>query len=190
MEKTERDRAQEIVAHDTLGFNVVFRRDQLRLSQSALAKRAGVFHSVISDIESARSNVTLDVLVRIASALEIEVADLLMQHAQPGKSIDDIECKRQTATEPTLVSATCSGSSNVKQKFEKCANSRKIIANNGQDATVLKSLSDSTMTTVHEVTEQPSHEVRQPSSTITSLSRVRLLKGRDRVIERLRSNGF
>ena len=84
-------------ARDLLRLNLVFRRAQLRLSQAALAERAGVSRPVISEIENGRANVSLDVLERIAAALEATVATLFTP-AQPGASDADIE--RRAADDP------------------------------------------------------------------------------------------
>ncbi len=76
---------------DALRSNVLFRRAQKRLSQTALAERSNVSRPVISELENGRGNATLDVLSRIASALETNVADLLTQQVNPGNSDSDIE---------------------------------------------------------------------------------------------------
>jgi transcriptional regulator with XRE-family HTH domain len=78
------------VARDALRLNLVFRRAKLRLSQTALAERAGISRPVVSDIEQGRANVTLDVLERIAIALETTAAQLLTP-VQRGASDEDIE---------------------------------------------------------------------------------------------------
>ncbi len=97
--------SQESVARDALRFNVLFRRAQLRLSQSALAERAGVSRPIISDLECGRANATLDVLGRIATALETSVVDLLTQHVQPGDSDTDLE-RRAADGEEAYVDAS------------------------------------------------------------------------------------
>lgn len=81
---------QEGVARDALRFNVLFRRSQLRLSQTALAERAGVSRPVVSDLECGRANATLDVLGRIATALGTSVG-YLVTPVQPGDSDADLE---------------------------------------------------------------------------------------------------
>ena len=83
--------SQESVTRDALRFNVLFRRAQLRLSQSALAERAGVSRPVVSDLECGRANATIDVLDRIATALETSVVDLLTKRAKPQDSAADLE---------------------------------------------------------------------------------------------------
>jgi len=97
------ERTPETVA-DALKFNILFRRAQMRLSQDALAKRADVPLRIVSDLEFGCGNATLNVLVRIACALEISVADLLTQHVQPGNSDADIE-RRAADGDESYVSA-------------------------------------------------------------------------------------
>lgn len=53
-----------------------FRQEQ-KLSQYALAERAGLHRSYVSAIERARHNVPLDTLCRLAWALGMEVRELL-----------------------------------------------------------------------------------------------------------------
>jgi transcriptional regulator with XRE-family HTH domain len=60
----------------TLGKVVRLRRHALGLNQEELAARAGVDQAYISHVEAARRNVSVDNLVKIAAALEIDVAEL------------------------------------------------------------------------------------------------------------------
>jgi transcriptional regulator with XRE-family HTH domain len=69
--------AVDSAARDALRFHLVFRRAKQKLSQSALAERAGVSRPVISELEQGRGNVTLGVLSRIAAALDATPAQLL-----------------------------------------------------------------------------------------------------------------
>lgn len=78
------------VARNALRYNLVFRRAKLRLSQSALSERAAVSRPLVSDIEHGRANVTLDVIERLAVALETSVPDLLTP-VRAGASDDDLE---------------------------------------------------------------------------------------------------
>ena len=79
------------VARKALAQNVLFRRAQLRLSQTALCRRAGVSRSVISAIENEESNATLEILARVSNALEIDFAELIKAHVQEGDSEADIQ---------------------------------------------------------------------------------------------------
>ncbi|MDP3072810.1 MAG: helix-turn-helix transcriptional regulator [Opitutaceae bacterium] len=51
------------------------------LSMSAVAERAGLSQQMVSYVERGMRNPTLDTLVRIADALELDLADVL-QRAQ------------------------------------------------------------------------------------------------------------
>jgi transcriptional regulator with XRE-family HTH domain len=48
-----------------------------RLTQEALAERAGLSYKFIGEIERGRGNPTIDTLARLAEALDIDVTDLL-----------------------------------------------------------------------------------------------------------------
>ena len=53
------------------------RRDQLKLSQSALAKLIGVHHSIIGRYERGEAKPTIDVVTKMAQALKTTVSFLL-----------------------------------------------------------------------------------------------------------------
>lgn len=63
-----------------LGARVRELREVLELSQEAFAHKAGLDRTYVSGVERGRRNPTLDVLYRLADALEVEVRDLF-----PGK---------------------------------------------------------------------------------------------------------
>lgn len=63
-----------------LGVRVRELREALKLSQEAFAHKAGLDRTYVSGVERGRRNPTLDVLYRLADALEVEVRDLF-----PGK---------------------------------------------------------------------------------------------------------
>ena len=69
--------ADKLPYRRTLGVRVKALRKQLDLSQSTLADRCGVFRTYISQIEAGIANPTLDTLVHLATALEVEVWDLM-----------------------------------------------------------------------------------------------------------------
>ena len=73
---TASSRAPADSARNALRSNLVFLRAQRRLSQTALAERAGVTRYVISEAENGKPNITIDVLDRLAIALETTVAEL------------------------------------------------------------------------------------------------------------------
>lgn len=60
----------------TLARRVKERRQLSNLSQRDLAERAGVRQALVSQIELSEANVTLDSLVRIAIALDVDLAGL------------------------------------------------------------------------------------------------------------------
>lgn len=62
-------------------------RQHRRLSQAALAKRAGLTQAAVSDTESGRRDVSLRTLCRIAAALDISPGTLLDQDA-PRPALD------------------------------------------------------------------------------------------------------
>lgn len=69
------DRAQ-IEKYKELGLNVSYYRRKRELTQEQLAERAKVERNHISNVELANSGVSLDVIFRIADALEIPVHKL------------------------------------------------------------------------------------------------------------------
>lgn len=60
-----------------LAANVVKRRKALGFSQEELAHRAGIDRTWASVIENAKSAVTIDVLEKVAGALEVSASELL-----------------------------------------------------------------------------------------------------------------
>jgi len=64
----------------TLGLNIAYYRGKRRLSQEQLAEKAGVDRSRISKTEIAWAGTSLDVIYKIADALEIEPYKLFMEH--------------------------------------------------------------------------------------------------------------
>jgi transcriptional regulator with XRE-family HTH domain len=81
-------------ALEALRANVIVGRARTRLSQEALAKRAGVSRPTISRIErGAADDVGLDVIQRIADALEVTVSELFVLPS--GARVDDAELARR-----------------------------------------------------------------------------------------------
>jgi transcriptional regulator with XRE-family HTH domain len=58
------------------GENVWWLRTQRRLTQSALAARAGIHRSQVPQIENARRTARLETVVAVAGGLEVPVSDL------------------------------------------------------------------------------------------------------------------
>jgi len=65
------------------GASVKGLRQRLGLSQEALAKRAGLHRTYIVEVEGGGRNVTLKTMERLARALEVSIATLLMQIGAP-----------------------------------------------------------------------------------------------------------
>lgn len=61
------------------------RRNEMGLTQAQLAKRAGISQPAVSQIEDPDSNLTLETLEKIASALEAEI-DIDLRHLVRGGS--------------------------------------------------------------------------------------------------------
>ena len=64
--------------HERLGGMVRFHRERLGWSQEYLAEVAELHRTYISSLEHGRRNATLSVLERLANALGVTVADLLV----------------------------------------------------------------------------------------------------------------
>lgn len=60
-----------------IGARVRGRRKSLRMSQEDLAFRVEISPTYLSQIESGRRNVSLDVLFRLAHALQVELPELV-----------------------------------------------------------------------------------------------------------------
>jgi transcriptional regulator with XRE-family HTH domain len=60
-----------------LGQTVRAEREKARLSQEALAEKAGLTRNYIGDVERAERKITLETLARVAKALKCRVRDLL-----------------------------------------------------------------------------------------------------------------
>jgi transcriptional regulator with XRE-family HTH domain len=68
-------------AKERLAANVVRLRRQREMKQTELATKARVTQALISAIELATANPTLESLYRIAQALDVELADLFAADA-------------------------------------------------------------------------------------------------------------
>ena len=63
----------------TLGLNIAYYRKKRGLTQEELAERAGIERSRISKTEIARVGTSLDMVFKIADALEIEPFKLFVE---------------------------------------------------------------------------------------------------------------
>jgi transcriptional regulator with XRE-family HTH domain len=52
-------------------------RDERRLSQEVLAKRAGISRGYLARLETGRHDPTLSTLIKIAKALQVKVGELV-----------------------------------------------------------------------------------------------------------------
>ena len=62
--------------YELLGLNVAYYRRRNKLTQEQLAELVGIDRTLMGNIELARSGASLDVIFRIADALEIPVYKL------------------------------------------------------------------------------------------------------------------
>lgn len=60
-----------------IGLRVTRRRQELGLTQEALAVKIGMLRAYVSRIEGGHQNLTVDTLCKLANALEISVQDLM-----------------------------------------------------------------------------------------------------------------
>jgi transcriptional regulator with XRE-family HTH domain len=58
------------------GFAVKLRREELRMTQEALADRAGIHRTYLSDVERGSRNISLINIERMAGALALTMSDL------------------------------------------------------------------------------------------------------------------
>ena len=61
----------------TLGENIRTHRRNLKWSQEKLAEKSDLHHNYIGDIERGEENVSVDALMRIATALKVRLSDLV-----------------------------------------------------------------------------------------------------------------
>lgn len=61
-----------------VALNIFTLREQLELSQSEVAERAGIDRKTVNRIENERFSPSIDTLTRISVALGVNVSDLLM----------------------------------------------------------------------------------------------------------------
>ena len=76
--------------------NVIVGRAKIRMSQAQLAKRAHVSRQTISRIEGAATDIRIQVVERIATALGVRIADLFISSGT--ERVNDRELARRAAT--------------------------------------------------------------------------------------------
>jgi transcriptional regulator with XRE-family HTH domain len=62
------------------GFAVKQRRQELSLSQEALAERAGLHRTYVADIERGARNLSLANIEKLAKALQVSISDLFAKY--------------------------------------------------------------------------------------------------------------
>ena len=60
-----------------IGENIRTNRRNLDWSQERLAEKAELHHNYVGDIERGEENVSVDALMRIATAMKVRLADLI-----------------------------------------------------------------------------------------------------------------
>ncbi len=101
----ERDARARITPKEALAANVVVYRARKRLSQTELAERVGISRPTISRIERCDGDPTLDVLARIAAALNVDFADLFSTEIGPEFSTNAELERRATESREGSVNA-------------------------------------------------------------------------------------
>lgn len=72
-------------ARDILAENLRLLRKEKRLSQESLADLAALHRTFVGSVERAERNVSLDNIERLARALAVSVADLLVETTEKGR---------------------------------------------------------------------------------------------------------
>jgi XRE family transcriptional regulator, regulator of sulfur utilization len=78
-------------AHDHLADNIKALRETRGLSQQQIAKAAGIPRATWTHLESGGSNPTLNVLLKVASALQVRLDELLAPPRQPARHLTAAE---------------------------------------------------------------------------------------------------
>src|SRR5688500_6142282 len=73
--------------HDHLADNIKALRETRGLSQQQIAKLAGIPRATWTHLESGGANPTLAVLVKVATALQIRLDELLAPRRQPAQHV-------------------------------------------------------------------------------------------------------
>ena len=71
-------------------------REKRGLSMNVVAQRSGLSHSIVSLIERDLRNPTLDTLLRMAEAIEIELGDILNQASKEASKTKTTTKKERT----------------------------------------------------------------------------------------------
>ncbi len=83
-------------AHDHLADNIKALRETRGLSQQQIAKAAGIPRATWTHLESGGANPTLAVLMKVASALQIRLDELLAPPRQPARHLTAAELPTRT----------------------------------------------------------------------------------------------
>ena len=60
-----------------IGENIRMHRREIKWSQEKLAEKSDLHHNYIGDIERGEENVSVDALMRVATALKVSLSDLV-----------------------------------------------------------------------------------------------------------------
>src|SRR5580704_4225680 len=85
---------------DHLADNIKAIREARGLSQQQIAKSAAIPRATWTNLESGAANPTLAVLVKVASALEVRLDELLAPPRQAARSSRDPQAVARAAAEP------------------------------------------------------------------------------------------
>lgn len=67
-----------------LGSVVKSQREQLGITQEELARRAGLHRTYITDVEGGKRNITIESMLKLASALNVSIADIFSKAEKKG----------------------------------------------------------------------------------------------------------
>lgn len=89
---------------ELIGRRIQELRKAKRFSQEKLAEKADISSTYLSRIECGRENPTLDMLIKLASALDVEIWEMFdVGHVQHHKELkESLQSFVKTTDEPTL----------------------------------------------------------------------------------------
>lgn len=84
-----------MVDYEDLGNRITRERHKLKMSQEALGEKAGISVQHISNIENAKTKVSLDALVRIVNALNLTLDKILGNSLEDAKVVFESELSKE-----------------------------------------------------------------------------------------------
>jgi len=88
--------------HDNLADNIKALRETRGLSQQQIAKAAGIPRATWTHLESGGANPTLAVLIKVASALQVRLDELLAPPRQPARHLAAAELPTRTKNDVAI----------------------------------------------------------------------------------------